>query len=122
MKALQLLVVGWLVISCASRAIAYRPWGRVARPSPAAVDSDGSSEIPGGTVFTPPPSNACQSQYDESYLAAPGVYAYWALCAACSAPGIFDYAGHFDLSPAIHAWTPGPGPHPVRVPRPFAAV
>jgi hypothetical protein len=109
MKVLPVLLVGALTVSCASRAIAYRPLDSVVRPSPAAVDSDASPEIPPGTIFTPPPANACQSKYDEFYLAEPGVYAYWALCERGSGPSIFDYAGHFDLSPASHAWGSGAG-------------
>jgi hypothetical protein len=65
--------------------------------------------VPAGAVFTPPPANACQSKYDQFYIAEPGVYAYWALCEGGSSPSIFDYAGRFDLSPASHAWSSGPG-------------
>ncbi|MDT7817209.1 MAG: Concanavalin A-like lectin/glucanase superfamily, partial [Acidobacteriaceae bacterium] len=65
--------------------------------------------IPQDSGFTPPSPNACQSDYDQFYIAEPGVYAYWALCEAGSNPGIFDYAGRFDLSPESNAWSSGPG-------------
>ena len=54
--------------------------------------------IPPDSSFTPPSPNACQSDYDQFYIAEPGVYAYWALCEVGSNSGIFDYAGRFDLS------------------------
>jgi hypothetical protein len=108
MKVSQLLPVGALTMVFTIQAIADRLQENVARPEAAAVASDGS-EIPTGTVFTPPPANACQSKYDQFYLAEPGVYAYWALCEGGSPAAIFDYAGHFDLSPASHAWSSAPG-------------
>lgn len=67
------------------------------------------AQAPPGSVFTPPPPNACQSSYDQFYIAEPGVYAYWALCEAGNNPNIFDYAGRFDLTPASSAWSSGPG-------------
>jgi hypothetical protein len=75
--------------------------------TPASVASP--AQAPPGSVFTPPPPNACQSSYDQFYIAEPGVYAYWALCEAGSNPNIFDYAGRFDLTPASNAWSSGPG-------------
>src|SRR3984885_5658819 len=65
--------------------------------------------VPPSSTFTPPPPNACQSKYDQFYIAEPGVYAYWALCEAGNNPGVFDYAGRFDLTPANNAWNSGPG-------------
>ena len=107
MKLSGLLLVGMFAIWGASWANAFRLQDNVVRPAAAAAASYSSTEIPAGTVFTPPPVNACQSKYDQFYLAEPGVYAYWALCEGGT--GIFDYAGHFDLSPASHAWSSGPG-------------
>src|SRR5258707_13711063 len=52
--------------------------------------------IPPHSSFTSPPPNACQSNYDQFYIAEPGVYAYWALCEAGNNPSVFDYAGRFD--------------------------
>ena len=109
MKVVHVLLVGSLTISCASPAVAYHLRERIVRLASVALDSDGSSEIPVGTVFALPPANACQSKYDRFYLAEPGVYAYWALCELGTPPSIFDYAGHFDLSPASHAWGSGSG-------------
>jgi hypothetical protein len=65
--------------------------------------------IPPHSSFTPPSQNACQSNYDQFYIAEPGVYAYWSLCERGSNPAIFDYAGRFDLTPASNAWSSGPG-------------
>ncbi len=65
--------------------------------------------IPPNSSFTPPSSNACQSNYDQFYIAEPGVYAYWSLCEKGSNPHIFDYAGRFDLTPASNAWSSGSG-------------
>lgn len=65
--------------------------------------------IPPDSSFTPPSPNACQSDYDQFYIAEPGVYAYWALCEVGSNSGIFDYAGRFDLSSESNAWSSGPG-------------
>jgi Concanavalin A-like lectin/glucanases superfamily len=65
--------------------------------------------IPPNSSFTPPSPNACQSNYDQFYIAEPGVYAYWSLCEPGSNPAIFDYAGRFDLTPASSAWSSGPG-------------
>jgi hypothetical protein len=61
--------------------------------------------VPSNSSFTPPTANACQSAYDQFYIAEPGVYAYWALCELGSNPAIYDYAGRFDLSPANGAWS-----------------
>jgi hypothetical protein len=108
MSVFNSLLVVALTMASANRSVAHRLQGDVMRPAAAAV-SDSLSEIPAGTVFAPPPANACQSKYDQFYLAEPGVYAYWALCEQGTAPGIFDYAGHFDLSPASHAWSSGSG-------------
>ena len=65
--------------------------------------------IPPGSSFAPPPPNACQSNYDQFYIAEPGVYAFWALCETGGNPNIFDYVGSFDLTPATNAWSSGPG-------------
>jgi len=65
--------------------------------------------IPPSSSFTLPPPNACQSNYDQFYIAEPGVYAYWALCEAGGNPNIFDYVGSFDLTTASNAWSSGPG-------------
>jgi hypothetical protein len=65
--------------------------------------------IPPSSIFTPPAPNACQSNYDQFYIAEPGVYAYWALCETGNNPSVFDYAGRFDLTPASNAWNSGPG-------------
>jgi hypothetical protein len=109
MNVLGSLLVVALTIASANGSTAYRLLDSVVRAAPAVAASDNLSEIPAGAVFKPPPANACQSKYDQSYLAEPGVYAYWALCEGGAVPGIFDYAGHFDLSPASHAWSSGPG-------------
>jgi hypothetical protein len=108
-KISGLLLVSTLAIAGANRCIAYSLQDNAAQPGPAAAASDSFSEVPKGTVFTPPPANACQSKYDQFYLAEPGVYAYWALCETGTSPTIFDYAAHFDLSPASHAWSSSPG-------------
>ena len=65
--------------------------------------------IPPNSIFTPPSPNACQSNYDQFYIAEPGVYAYWALCESGNNPSVFDYVGRFDLTPASNAWSSGPG-------------
>jgi len=78
-------------------------------PAWAFSGQSGSLPIPPGSVFTPPAPNQCQSNYDQFYIAEPGVYAYWALCEPGSNPSIFDYAGKFDLTPASNAWSSGPG-------------
>jgi hypothetical protein len=65
--------------------------------------------IPPDSIFIPSSPNACQSDYDQFYIAEPGVYAYWALCETGSNSPIFDYAGRFDLSPESNAWSSGPG-------------
>jgi hypothetical protein len=75
----------------------------------APAQSASPQQVPAGSVFNPPPANACQSQYDQFYLAEPGVYAYWALCETGSPPVTYDYAGHFDLTPASHAWSSAAG-------------
>jgi hypothetical protein len=64
--------------------------------------------VPPDSSFTPPLPNACQSSYDQFYIAEPGVFAYWGLCEVGSNPNIFDYAGRFDLTPASNAWSSGP--------------
>jgi hypothetical protein len=75
-----------------------------------------ASDIPPGSVFTPPKENACQSKYDQFYIAEPGVYAYWALCEPGSPIQIYDYVGQYDLTPAKHSFGAGvisggaPGP------------
>jgi hypothetical protein len=76
--------------------------------------------IPPNSSFTPPSPNACQSKYDQFYIAEPGVYAYWSLCEPGSNPAIFDYAGRFDLTPASNAWSSGPGTIQGGVPGPVA--
>jgi hypothetical protein len=63
--------------------------------------------LPDGSVFTPPPANACDSAYDYFYGTEPGVYAYWALCEPPSTPGFFDYVGPFDLTPSSGAFGGG---------------
>jgi Concanavalin A-like lectin/glucanases superfamily len=68
-----------------------------------------ATEIPTGSAFDLPSQNACQSKYDQFYMAEPGIYAYWALCEVGSNPSIFDYAGIFDLSPRNHSWSSGAG-------------
>src|ERR1700722_19206274 len=68
-----------------------------------------TAPIPPNSSFTPPSPNACQSNYDQFYIAEPGVYAYWSLCERGSNPAIFDYAGRFDLTAASNAWSSGPG-------------
>ena len=68
-----------------------------------------SLPIPPNSSFAPPSPNTCQSNYDQFYIAEPGVYAYWSLCERGTNPIIFDYAGRFDLTPASSAWSSGPG-------------
>jgi hypothetical protein len=76
---------------------------------PAFAGQAPSLPIPPNSSFTLPPPNACQSNYDQFYIAEPGVYTYWALCEVGNNPGVFDYAGRFDLTPANNAWNSGPG-------------
>lgn len=77
---------------------------------------DGATEVPPGSVFTPPKENACQSPYDQFYEAETGVYAYWSLCETGTPLQIYDYAGKYDLSSTNHSFGPGgitggaPGP------------
>src|SRR5271170_5327807 len=76
----------------------------------------GATEVPPGSVFTPPTENACQSPYDQFYETEPGVYAYWSLCETGTPLQIYDYAGTYDLSSTNHSFGPGgitggaPGP------------
>jgi Concanavalin A-like lectin/glucanases superfamily len=76
------------------------------------------AEIPAGSVFSPPAANACQSKYDQFYVAEPGVYAYWALCETDKPIQVYDYVGQFDLTAASHTFGSGgvvggvPGPVP----------
>jgi hypothetical protein len=76
--------------------------------------------IPPGSSFTPPPPNACQSNFDQFYISEPGVYAYWALCEGGGNPNIFDYVGRFDLTPASNAWSSGPDTIQGGIPGPVA--
>jgi len=108
-KPVAACVAAALLMAAATRGVAHRCLATALLPAFAATPSGSSSEVPNGTVFSLPPANACQSKYDQFYLTEPGVYAYWALCEAVDASGIFDYAGDFDLSPASHAWGSGPG-------------
>jgi len=65
--------------------------------------------VPAKSTFIVPTPNACQSNYDQFYIAEPGVYGYWGLCEIGTSPSIYDYAGRWDLSPQSNAWSSGPG-------------
>jgi hypothetical protein len=67
----------------------------------------GASEIPPGSVFTPPKANPCQSRYDQFYATEPGVYTYWSLCEAGAPLQIYDYVGPYDLTAAKHSFGAG---------------
>ena len=74
-------------------------------------------DLPEGSIFSPPPANACASRYDLFYGNEPGVYAYWALCETGVPAQIHDYVGDFDLTDASkqfgHGAVQGGAPGPV---------
>ena len=109
MKAFGLSLTGALILAGSGLCAAVGRPNSVARGGAAFQAGDDASGVPSGTSFVLPAANACQSKYDQFYIAEPGVYAFWALCETGSNPTIFDYAGRFDLSPKSHAWTSGPG-------------
>jgi hypothetical protein len=84
--------------------------------APLQASRDDATEVPPGSVFTPPKENACQSPYDQFYETEPGVYAYWSLCETGTPLQIYDYVGQYDLSSTNHSFGPGgitggaPGP------------
>lgn len=88
------------------------------RNSAPSATNPSSAELPQGSVFEPPPPNACESKYDRFYEDEPGVYAYWAICEAGVPVQIHDYAGEFDLTAAARSFGTGqvtgglPGPVP----------
>lgn len=112
-----------IVLACALTFVNAESWPRCVGESfaeslqaPAAAPNK-SMEIPRGSVFAPPPANACESNYDRFYGAEPGVYAYWALCEAGKPAQIYDYVGQFDLtsghsfgSGVVAGGAPGPVP------------
>jgi Concanavalin A-like lectin/glucanases superfamily len=67
----------------------------------------GASDIPPGSVFTPPKENACQSKYDQFYIAEPGVYVYWGFCEAGTPVPLYDYVGQYDLTSSAHSFGAG---------------
>jgi hypothetical protein len=73
----------------------------------AAALQSGTSEIPPGSVFTPPKANACQSKYDQFYATEPGVYVYWGLCESGTPVQLYDYVGQYDLTSARHSFGAG---------------
>ncbi len=101
-----LLASVWLIAGITPRAFVGQVSSRPAEP---VAGFAAAAEIPPGSAFDLPAQNACQSKYDQFYIAEPGVYAYWALCEQGSSPNIFDYAGIFDLSVKNHTWSSGPG-------------
>jgi hypothetical protein len=76
-------------------------WAAPANRSSAEPRQAGASRTPNdpaGSLFVPPPQNACQSEYDRFYATEPGVYAYWALCERGKPAQFYDYVGDFDLT------------------------